>query len=104
MQCSTCKRELGSVRDAAGGIAVSVMGDEYIYTYWHCADCTLYAVESYHDRFMGEDEVTVLAPVSKEVGDRAIELIRACPDPQDKNCDCPSHRAMYCGVPSLTED
>jgi len=75
------------------------MGDEYIYSYWACELCGCYTVESYHDRFLGDDEVTVLPPIEREVGERCVALCAACPTPFDKNCECPSHRALYGGVP-----
>jgi len=84
---------------ARAGISISVMGDEYTYSYYYCDSCAHYTVESYHDRFLGDDEVSFLPPLSKEEGDRAVELIEACPLPGDKRCDCPSHRALYHGRP-----
>jgi len=97
MQCASCKTAIAGKAEAA--IAISVMGDEYIYSYWYCRTCDVYTVESYHDRFLGEDEISVLGPYSRDVGDRCVELVRGCPRPYDKNCDCPSHRALYYGVP-----
>jgi hypothetical protein len=78
MQCGQCAKEFGKRTRARAGISILVMGDEYIYSYWFCETCDMYTVESYHDRFMGDDEVTLLPPVSKEVGDRCVELVRAC--------------------------
>ena len=98
MLCLTCKKELNAADNPGAGISISVMGDEYIYTYFYCDTCRSYTVESYYDRFLGEAEISFFS-VSKETGERAIELIRACPDPFDKNCTCPSHQAMYYGTP-----
>ena len=75
------------------------MGDEYIYSYWFCEACSVYTVESYHDQFIGADEVTFLPPVPKVLGDRCVELVRACPCPGDKHCVCASHQALYYGLP-----
>jgi hypothetical protein len=93
--CAACHRPLGK---AEAAIAIFVMGDEYLYSYFACV-CGAYTVESYHDRFLGEDEVTVLGPFPRAVGEEAVALIRACPAPMDKHCDCASHRALYYGVP-----
>jgi hypothetical protein len=93
-----CQREFTASDGPRAGISISVMGDEYIYTYIYCINCGLYTVDTYYDRFLGEAEVSAFS-VDKETGDRAIELIRACPDPFDKNCNCPSHKAMYYGTP-----
>ncbi len=94
MQCVKCGQEFprGSNRSAA--ISIFVLGDEYIYSYWYCSSCDVYTVEQYHDRFAGPDSVNILPAVSKEVGDRAVALIGSCPRPYDKNCECPSHRAL----------
>ena len=98
MQCAICKKELTDADRPRAGISVSVMGDEYIYTYVYCTNCNMYTVESYYDCFMGEEEISFFT-VDKATGDRAIELIKACPDPFDKNCNCPSHKAMFYGRP-----
>jgi hypothetical protein len=99
MRCVQCGEPFAEGSRARAGISVSVMGDEYIYSYWPCAACGWYTVQSYHDRFMGDDEVTFLPPVARDVGDRCVALATACPDPFDKNCECPSHKALYYGLP-----
>ena len=96
-ECLKCKGPLAAKADAA--IAILVLGDEYIYSYFFCKSCRSYTVESYHDRFMGEDEISFLPPIEKEEGDKAVALIRACPDPMDKHCECASHKALYYGTP-----
>ena len=99
MRCAACGVDFPAGERARAGISIFVMGDEYVYSYWSCAACQRYTVTAYHDRFMGEDSRSVLPPVSREVGDAAVALIRACPEPFDKWCECPSHRALYHGVP-----
>ncbi len=99
MQCAACGADFGPGARPRAAIAIHVMGDEYVYAYWPCAACRQYSVSAYHDRFLGEDSRAVLPPVSEAVGDRAVALIRACPDPLDKYCECASHRALYHGVP-----
>lgn len=94
MSCQRCGQPVSNARAA---IAIFVAGDEYIYSYFWCERCELYSVEGYHDRFMGDSEAFFLPPISREEGDRAVALIRACPDPRDKLCDCASHRALYTG-------
>ena len=99
MKCLHCQRPFPRRVKAEAGIAILVQGDEYYYSYWLCDACDHYTVKSYHDRFAGDDEVSFLPPVSREVGDRAVELIAACPDPNDKFCDCESHQALFYGLP-----
>ena len=99
MQCIQCRTTFPDRSRSDAAISIFVMGDEYIYSYWFCGTCQTYTVERYHDRFMGEDDISYLPPISKEVGDRCVDLVRACPRPYDKNCNCASHRALYHGVP-----
>jgi len=98
IHCLTCKRELTKADHPNAGISISAMGDEYTYSYFYCSSCLCYTVETYYDRFLGESEISFFS-VDKETGDRAVGLIKACPDPFDKNCNCPSHQAMYFGTP-----
>lgn len=98
MECLKCGKILGPEDTPRAGISIFVMGDEYIYTYVRCSSCGEYTVEAYHDRFMGEDDVTTFT-VSRETGEKAIELIKACPAPYDKWCECDSHKALYYGFP-----
>lgn len=78
-------------------ISGSIMGDEYIESYFLCAECGVYTVEVYHDRFCGDDSVSVHGPVSKSQGDAKVALIRQCPEPWDKHCRCPAHQAYFGG-------
>lgn len=104
MKCVKCGEEFQHGERARAAISIFVLGDEYMYSYWHCRGCDMYTVESFHDRFMGDDEITFLPPIARDVGDRCVELVRACPSPHDKHCDCPSHRALYYGVVSNCDD
>lgn len=94
MNCVRCARALEKPR---AGIAIFVAGDEYVYSYFWCEDCGVYSAQGYHDRFMGDSEVFALPSIPREEGDRAVALIRACPEPGNKLCDCASHRALYTG-------
>lgn len=71
------------------------MGDEYIESYYFCEPCGVYTVEVYHDRFLGEDEVSLRGPMSKERGDEKIEVIRQCPEPGNKRCRCDAHQSYF---------
>ena len=100
MNCLGCDRIFDKAEERKAGIAIFVMGDEYIYSYWQCPSCDQWTIESYHDRFVGEDSIHLMGPFPPEVGKRCVELIAACPDPFDKNCDCSSHVVLYTGLPS----
>ena len=99
IRCSECgrifDREAGdrSVASISGGI----MGDEYIESYYFCAQCQVYTVEVYHDRFLGEEEISVRGPVPKTEGDALIELIKQCDEPWNKKCRCKAHQSYFQG-------
>ena len=99
IKCSQCGREFdeqgreGFVPSISGGI----MGDEYIESYYFCNLCGVYTVEILHDRFLGEEEVSVRGPVSKSEGDAKVELIKQCSRHWDKKCRCGAHRSYFGG-------
>ena len=88
--CIKCQAAFKS--EARASISIFVMGDEYIYSYYYCDECEHYTVEAYHDRFMGEDDISFLPPIGRTEGDYAVELIEACATPMNKRCDCASHK------------
>lgn len=85
-------------------IKLFVLGHECHYTYWPCRYCGCYSIESYWDRWDDNDPVKHLGPFPAEVGDRCLELIAACPDPSDQDCQCDSHKALYYGTPRTPDD
>ena len=99
VRCSQCGRDLGQQGEKrrVASIAGSIMGDEYIDSYFFCEDCGVYTVEVYHDRFLGEDDVSIRGPVSKAEGDEKVELIRQCSAPWKKKCRCQAHRFYFQG-------
>jgi hypothetical protein len=76
-------------------ISGSIMGDEYIESYYFCSRCEVYTVEIYHDRFLGEDEISVRGPVLKPEGDAMVELIKQCSEPWNKKCRCKAHQSYF---------
>jgi hypothetical protein len=90
VRCAQCRREFAEpgAKDRVASIPGCIMGDEYIESYFLCAECGVYTVEVYHDRFWGEDSVWVRGPVSKSEGDAKVALIRQCPEPWNKKCRC----------------
>jgi len=79
LKCSQCGKDLDQEgKDGrVASISGSIMGDEYSDSYYFCSQCEVYTVEIYHDRFLGEDEVSMRGPVSKSEGDAKVELIRS---------------------------
>ncbi len=99
IQCAKCGKNL--TRGDGGGRIVSIsggiMGDEVIDSYYFCEGCGVYTIEVYHDRFLGEEEVSTQGPLSKEDGDEKIRLIGKCPEPWNKKCRCTAHRTYFGG-------
>ena len=95
--CSQCGEDLDPTRkyECAASISGSIMGDEYIESYYFCKRCEVYTVEIYHDRFLGEDNILMRGPVSKAEGDAQVELIRHCSEPWNKKCRCEAHRSYF---------
>lgn len=99
MKCTKCGKDLGGAKDGArvAFICGSVMGDEYVESYYYCDQCKVYSLSVYHDRFSGEDSVSVQGPLDPERAEAQIEIIRRCPDPGDKRCRCDAHMEYFGG-------
>ncbi len=99
MECSKCGKAFDSNNDneRIAGICGSIMGDEYIETYYYCKSCNSYTVDVYHDRFLNEEVIFVRGPLTKKEGDAIIDLIKKCPDPYDKKCRCDTHKEYFGG-------
>jgi hypothetical protein len=96
-QCGTDFTEEGAERPVAS-ISGSIMGDEYIDSYFFCSRCQVYTVEVYHDRFLGEEEIFFRGPLTKSEGDKKVALIRECAEPWDKKCRCSAHQKYFEGA------
>jgi hypothetical protein len=92
IQCSNCGNEIDR---AVASISGSIMGDEYIESYYRCPRCDLYTVEVVRDRFLGEAEVWMRGPLSRAEGDSIVEQIRQCSEPRNKRCRCDVHREYF---------
>jgi len=100
MKCLHCGRDFaedGAERPVAS-ISGSIMGDEYMESYFLCSHCQVYSVEVYHDRFLGEEEIFLRGPLSKAEGDAKVALIQECAEPWDKKCRCSAHQKYFDGA------
>ncbi len=99
VRCSQCGKEFDRKEDEGRIVSISgsIMGDETTDSYYFCNQCQVYTVEVYHDRFLGEDEVSVRGPLPKSEGDTIVELIRQCSEPWNKKCRCDAHRSYFKG-------
>jgi hypothetical protein len=99
IRCSQCGRAFDqqAMDLSVASISGSIMGDEYIESYYFCSHCEVYTVEIYHDRFLGDDEVFVRGPVPKTEGDAKVALIGQCSEPWNKKCRCNAHQSYFEG-------
>jgi len=94
-QCSQCGMPFTK---PVASISGSIMGDVDTDSYYFCDQCAVYTVEVCHDRFLGEETVSVHGPVAKPDGDAKVELIRRCSEPWNKKCRCDAHREYFRGL------
>ena len=94
MNCVTCQADLGSYERRKAFIALFVMGDEEIRSWWFCDACQVYSVGEYVDRFMGDEYDRVPYLVAKDIGDAEVALVATCPRNSDKWCTCDAHRRL----------
>lgn len=90
--CAGCGVVLQGDEARIRGISVEYCGDEYIHTWAWCDVCRAWTEERYHDRFLGDSEISVSGPIADERLAPFFELLASCPHPHDKNCDCPAHK------------
>lgn len=95
IRCSQCGRDID--RPAEAAIAGSIMGDEYIESYYLCPWCDHYTVEIVRDRFLGEAEVSTRGPLARAEGDAIIDRIQRCAEPRNKKCRCDVHQQYFGG-------
>jgi hypothetical protein len=97
VRCSQCRRDFDPQAGdlCVASISGSIMGDEYSESYYFCSQCGVYTVEIYHDRFLGEDEVSERGPVPKTEGDEKLKLIKQCPELWNKKCRCKAHQSYF---------
>jgi hypothetical protein len=99
IHCSKCGKALDGQDEGgrAASISGSIMGDECTDSYYFCNRCEVYTVEVYHDCFLGEDEVSIRGPLSRQEGEAMLELIRGCAEPWNKKCRCKVHQTYFQG-------
>jgi len=97
MECISCHRPFAN-EDRVASISGSIMGDEYTDSYYLCHACETYTVVTWHDRFCGEETMSLSGPRSKPDGEKMVALIRTCTRPWDKKCRCQAHRTYFRGA------
>jgi hypothetical protein len=94
VECISCHGPFAK-EDRVASVSGSIMGDEYTDSYYLCRTCQVYTVETWRDRFCGEESASVSGPRSKGEGDSTVALIQKCSTPWDKRCRCEVHRAYF---------
>lgn len=97
MMCLQCGKEFNNEmnRGMVVSISGSIMGDEYVETYFCCDRCGSYTVEVRHDRFLDDDQIFFRGPLAQSEGEKMAALIRSCSKPWDKKCRCEAHREYF---------
>lgn len=97
VNCQSCKKDLSQEKEKTliASICGSIMGDEYIESWYFCKECQAYTLEIYHDRFLGEEDISLKGPIPKTEGDEKVKLIGQCSTPWDKKCRCAAHRSYF---------
>ena len=94
VQCSRCGRRFEK-EEFVASISGSIMGDECTDCYHWCGTCGVYTVRLHRDAFTGVETAHDSEPISKEEGDRRLNLIRSCGQRHEKRCRCDGHRADF---------
>jgi len=93
IKCSKCGYEMS--QPPAASISGSIMGDEYIESYYLCPRCDHYTVDIVRDRFLGEAEASVSGPIPRAEGDAIVQSIGQCSEPWNKRCRCAVHQEYF---------
>jgi hypothetical protein len=95
MKCEKCGADLGGLEKKVASIHIRPMGDEEIRSYFLCRECDVYSVwVCIEDFFTDKDTMFARGPISREKGDKIIEKIRKCSDPDEVSCSCTIHKEM----------
>lgn len=94
--CKQCGAELGPFERRKAFIALSVMGDEEVRSWYFCEACRCWTIEFLDDKFLGDTTVSVAGPYPEGSCEADVALALTCPQPGDKWCDCAAHKRLGC--------
>jgi hypothetical protein len=95
MKCEKCGADLGGFEKEVASICLRPMGDEETRSYFLCKECDVYSVwVCIEDFFTDKDTMFARGPILREKGDKIINKIMKCSDPDNMSCRCPIHREM----------
>jgi hypothetical protein len=94
--CARCHRPFAA-EDRVALISGRIMGDECTDFFYWCAGCEVYTIRLYRDSFTVGESAHDSEPIPRDEGDRRLQLVRGCPEPENERCRCESHRAYFGG-------
>lgn len=95
MKCVKCGADLGGLGKKVASICIRPMGDEEIRSYFLCKECDVYSVWiCIEDFFTDKDTMFSAGPIPRKKGDKIIEEIKKCSEPDIVSCQCPIHKKM----------
>ena len=95
MKCEKCGADLGGFENKVASICIRIRGDEEDRSYFLCKECNVYSVwVCIEDFFTDKDTMFASGPIPREEGDKIIDKIRKCPNPNNMSCRCPIHKEM----------
>jgi len=71
--CTNCGADLGGLDDRVAQRDEKVMGDEVYTSYWECAQCGCFTVETFRDSMTTGEHVSISGPISPERGRELIQ-------------------------------
>ena len=95
MKCEKCGADLGGFEKKVASICIRPRGDEEDRSYFLCKKCNVYSVwVCIEDFFTDKDTMFARGPIPREEGDKIIDKIGECPNPNNMSCRCPIHKEM----------
>lgn len=99
-RCSRCGNGDPVTCSCKASITHFFMGDRYRHTWWYCEACAHWTMHNVHEDFeTGRDDHFTWGPFPREVGERCVALVAACPAPSDHRCACEAHARLWNGPP-----
>jgi hypothetical protein len=92
VRCGTCGADLGPIARRKAFLSIFVLGDEETRSWYFCEACRVWMIQEYLDRFLGGDSVALRGPYPEAACREEVALVRTCPEPGNKWCECPAHQ------------
>ncbi len=97
VSCTNCGNEMHGDASVAS-MSGSILGDECTESFFLCERCDCYTVTIFWSCFSGTETSSVKGPLTKQDGERQVDLIRKCAEPWNKKCRCDAHCSYFDGM------